>query len=246
MALCVSLSATTFEETSQLLASLIPQSEAGTQQKGPMIVEVRADLMSNRGKGEMSDDELHQIFRYPNLPKIATCRDLKSPGFTAERRQVLEKAMESGASYVDVEYEAPEDYQKAVVSVAKKFNVDVIISYHNYESTPSSTELETIVNRCYACGADIAKVATMAKSKQDSARVLALYNSEKPVVALAMGGLGQITRVAAVKLGAPFTFVSASAEAATAPGAAGCWPNADYFENYERLKSLHQGHVLTT
>jgi len=78
--------------------------------------------------------------------------------------------------------------------------------------------LQEICTECFADGADIAKIAVASHSEQDTARVLALHDSEKPVVMLAMGEKGKISRIAGPLLGAPFTFVAVSPETATAPG----------------------------
>lgn len=211
MSLCLSLSASSFEECKRILETL-------AEEKCSVIVEVRVDLISEHGKGQVTNEQLAQIFSFKGLKKIATVRDLTAAGFTLERQNLLRLAMESGADWIDIEYEAPAEYRDKLIKVAKEKGTTVIISYHNYESTPNIEELREIVGNCYAFGGEVAKVATSAKSTQDSARILSLYDTEKPVVALAMGKFGEITRVAATKLGASFTFVSMSAEAATAPG----------------------------
>ena len=211
MALCLSLCATSFTECKTVLEKLIAETV-------DVIVEVRVDLISSRGKGNVNDEELGQLFAYPGIKKIATVRDLATPGFTSERLELMRQAVNSGADWIDIEYESPVTYRGELLKLAKEKGVTVIISYHNYEATPSLAELNEIVNNCYGWGGDVAKVATLAKSRMDSARVLSLYDSDKTVVALAMGKYGEITRVAATKLGAPFTFVALSAAAATAPG----------------------------
>jgi 3-dehydroquinate dehydratase type I len=45
-------------------------------------------------------------------------------------------------------------------------DVTVIISHHNYSSTPSAADLQAIVDVCFEYGADIAKIAVTAKSTQ--------------------------------------------------------------------------------
>ncbi|HPD96015.1 MAG TPA: type I 3-dehydroquinate dehydratase, partial [Tenuifilaceae bacterium] len=57
-------------------------------------------------------------------------------------------------------------------------------------------------------GADFAKVACMANSKDDSKRVVNLYSDFSNLIAFCMGKDGQITRVVAPFLGAPFTYAS--------------------------------------
>ena len=54
------------------------------------------------------------------------------------------------------------------------------------------------------------KIVTTAKSTDDSARILQLYNKKGKVnlVAFAMGDLGRTSRILSLFLGSPFTYVS--------------------------------------
>lgn len=214
--LCVSLSERTLQGCLNILDNL----------QEDEMAEVRVDLVSHLSPRSsvddpgLSDEELKVLWRHPR-DKIVTCRDIQGmqgPGFTLERQKVLENAIKTRTvQMVDVEYEAPESYRKAIAHVAVENNVRMIISYHNYEETPSKEKLLKIVDDCFQYGADIAKVAVLSRSKQDTARVLSLYEDQRPVVALSMGSDGVISRVAATKLGSPFTFVAVSAESMTAP-----------------------------
>jgi len=179
------------------------------------IAEIRLD------GADLSDAAIGQIFSLP-LDLIATCR----PGGSGsganddERKRKLITAIEAGAAYVDIEIEAANTFKEEIIRVAWKKECRVIISYHNYEKTPPPDELDCIIERCFAAGADIAKLACMASSEADAARILALYQREDrhDLIALAMGEKGMITRVAAPFLGAPFTFAAPDGETKTAPG----------------------------
>ena len=80
------------------------------------------------------------------------------------------------------------------------------------------SELERMMTKCFELGADIAKIACMVQSEEDNANLLALYSGNGRKVIIGMGNLGKITRLAALKLGAEFTFVSSDEEHSTAPG----------------------------
>ncbi|GBG33965.1 Pentafunctional AROM polypeptide [Hondaea fermentalgiana] len=206
--LCASVSERTAEACGEILDGL---------REGEMT-ELRADLMSVRGGGEVDDAAMAELCAR-KVPKVLTCRDLKVPGFTDERKDLLTSLMDGGGvQMVDLEIEAPQEYREAIIASAKSNGVKVVVSYHNYEETPADAQLQEIIETCKTYGADIAKVAVACKSRQDAARVLALYNTEFPTVALGMGAPGKITRMAALQLGAPFTFVALSPETATAPG----------------------------
>lgn len=173
------------------------------------MAEIRLDLT------EFGLDEIKTVFSHPTTT-IATCRPDKMG--KSEQLKRLTASIEAGANYVDIEIEADEDLRNLLISKAHKFNCKVIISYHNYDLTPGLRELAKVVDDCFKLGADIAKLATFSKSKADNARLLSLYNNEKPVVALGMGETGKITRIIAPLLGAEFTFAAMDEGLATAPG----------------------------
>ena len=221
--LCVSLGAAEADESLELLKEL----DAETT-----MVEVRVDLLSKENIKKNKGSQLVRAAKDAGILSIATCRSLDETNpndFSDARLGALLDCVSNGASYVDVEYEAPTVYVEKVVKRAKQHGVQVVVSFHDYETTPSMSDLEEIVAKCYAMGADVAKVAVMNSSAQDAARVLALYASSEPeskkrprnerkLVALGMGAHGKITRFACLALGSPFTFCAASDESATAPG----------------------------
>ena len=55
----------------------------------------------------------------------------------------------------------------------------IILSSHNFESTPSDKSLEDTLQQMWASGADVAKIATMAKDITDCARVLTLLKTSQ-------------------------------------------------------------------
>ena len=183
------------------------------------LAEIRLDLT------EFSIEEIKMVFKHPT-PAIATCR----PDKTGKKEQLekLTAAIQAGAAYVDIEIEADKDQQEALIAVARKNNCKVIVSYHNFESTPGLKDLYNIIDECYTLGADVAKIATLCHTKADSARLLSLYSTDKPLVALGMGKYGKITRIMAPFMGAEFTFASTDEGVETAPGQIG----------YSRMKEI--------
>jgi 3-dehydroquinate dehydratase-1 len=173
------------------------------------MAEIRIDL------AELSDKDIIKIFS-SRKKLIATCRPGKYS--QSERMYKLRLAIESGATFVDIEFEAEPDFREAIIEFAHARQCDVIISYHNYEITPELDELETIMNKCFKSGADIAKIATMVKVNRDNSKILSLYKAPGRLIAIGMGELGKISRIVAPFLGAEFTYASLSDENATAPG----------------------------
>ncbi len=194
--LCVSIS----EPSVKKILNLIKKSE---------IAEVRLDLM------DLSDQDIEKVFSGGGKI-IATC--LSGKFSDEQRKNKLKKAIESGASYVDIELDAPDGFKKELVSAAHKRNCKVILSYHNFTGTPPTDELSKMVDASFAEGADIAKIACLANSEADALRILSLYTKHKNLVALGMGENGRITRVASLLMGAPFSYVSTGTAKETAPG----------------------------
>ena len=128
--LCVSIS----EPSVKKILNLIKKSE---------IVEVRLDLM------DLSDQDIEKVFSGEGRI-IATCRAGK---FSDEQRKnKLKKAIESGASYVDIEIDAPDGFKRELVSAARKHNCKVILSYHNFTGTPPTDELSKMVDAKFRTG----------------------------------------------------------------------------------------------
>ncbi|MBN1789475.1 MAG: type I 3-dehydroquinate dehydratase [Bacteroidales bacterium] len=173
------------------------------------MAEIRLDLT------EYSNEEIQRVFSL-RKKTIATCRPCKIR--QEERFEMLKKAIESGATYVDIEYEASPEYKNDLIDFAHKHQCDVIISYHNYDKTPDLEELEEIVRSCYAQGADLAKIATHVNVNRDNSKILSLYKAPGRLVAIGMGDLGRISRIVAPFMGAEFTYASLSESEATAPG----------------------------
>lgn len=174
------------------------------------MAEIRIDLCG------FDAAQTAQVFKESTKPLVATCRpDNHSDEL---RMSLLKVAIESGAAYVDVEIESTPSFKAEMAQFARKHSCKYIVSYHNYEYTPGLIALQEIVKQCFADGADIAKIATLSCSAQDSARLLSLYDTNKSLVILGMGQAGKITRFAAPLLGAAFTFAALNEAQATAPG----------------------------
>jgi 3-dehydroquinate dehydratase type I len=174
------------------------------------LAEIRLDLTG------FDVNEVKKIFSDNKKKLIATYR----PGKISEdkRKNFLITAINAGAAYVDVEFDAEYGFKKEIKSIALRNNCELIVSYHNYEHTPSCEQLKIIVNQCFDMGADIAKIACMIQKPEDNTSILSVYEPGKRIVSVGMGELGKISRIAAPFLGAEFTLASSSEEAATAPG----------------------------
>lgn len=162
------------------------------------FAEIRLDLLD-----WITISDIQEIFSgHRNL--IATLR----PGKTSEKTRLnfLKTAIEAGAAFVDIETENNEAFISEIAETARRYGTKIIISYHNYESTPSLKPLQKTVVDALEKGADIVKVACKVNSERDCARLLSLLDGKRTVVPVGMGKKGVVTRISALFLGAPFTY----------------------------------------
>ncbi|VVB57388.1 Shikimate dehydrogenase (NADP(+)) [uncultured archaeon] len=185
------------------------------QLKEVSLAEIRMDLISDLDEGGVK-----KIFSSP-VKLIATCRpkDKENKQQNARREQLLLLAISGGAAFVDIELESPAEMRRRVAEAAKKAGCKVIVSHHDFEKTPMRQELAGIKARCLEEGADVAKLACMARSEEDVQRMLDLCDPR--TVAIAMGPMGVEARAKIVSLGSPFTFAAFDEKSAAAPGQVG-------------------------
>jgi 3-dehydroquinate dehydratase / shikimate dehydrogenase len=111
----------------------------------------------------------------------------------------------------------------------------IICSWHNFTETPH--DLTELYDRMAATPAAVVKIATQAKRINDCAHIFKLLEharAQKPVIALAMGLPGLMTRVLALSRGALLTFGALRRGAESAAGQ----PTAEELNNLYRVKQL--------
>ena len=156
---------------------------------------------------------------HPDCAILATCRrhqnQGKFNGSIEDQIRILNHAVEAGASAVDIEIETAEHVLARLDSF--RGHTRLILSYHNYEGTPSP---EAIFRRMTRISADAYKIVTTARKPSDNCRLLDLTKAHPrtPLVVLVMGEMGFPTRVLATARGALFTYATPVAIEGTAPG----------------------------
>lgn len=125
-----------------------------------------------------------------------------------ERLEKLKTAILAGVTFVETGWDSGEDFLEELVPFARGNNCRVIITFMDMEKTPVKRELEHIVKECSMSGADIVKIVCKVNSTEDNARLLSLYSMGKNLIAVGLGSMGKITKLAAPMLGAEFTYAS--------------------------------------
>ncbi len=162
-----------------------------------------------------------------DLPLIFTCRIDLEGGFKAisrdHRLELFSAVMESGdTDIVDIELCNDEEFVRTVREVANRYNVKLILSYHNFKETPSELFIYSKLVEAQVAGADISKLAAMPKNYADVLTLLSATNKARneivqgPIVTMSMGPEGAVSRLIGGLFGADITF--AIGMQASAPG----------------------------
>lgn len=107
------------------------------------------------------------------------------------------------------------------IEAIHEYGVKVILSYHNFRKTVSREAIVSMVKQMRNMGADICKIAVTTETKEEGVDLVkttaaVTEGNQGPVIILAMGEEGKITRVAGGEYGSCITY--ASGTKATAPG----------------------------
>ena len=192
------------------------------------LVEWRMGCFRNVKETEKALNALNVIKEeLPELPLLSTFRTSREGGnteFSAEEYLKLNKAvLKSGfTDLIDAELYMGSDLVRELLQAAHKNDVRVIISNHDFHSTPSEEEIISRLKIMQDTGADIAKIAVMPTCRKD---VLTLLNATRemyenyakiPLITMSMSATGLSSRILGEEYGSAVTFGSAGR--ASAPG----------------------------
>lgn len=123
--------------------------------------------------------------------------------------------------FIDLEYFYTEDADVEIYTL-QKMGTKVITSHHDFHETPSADVLFMLLEQMKHSNADIVKLAMMPQSAEDVLRLLSETNHfhkrypKQPLITMAMGKMGVISRVSGELFGSCVTF--AAGKNASAPG----------------------------
>jgi len=185
--------------------------------KGNRFFEIRLDHFRNPETGLDCISQLRQAA--PGVQILATCRSHECGGNfrgPAERQfRLLADAVRHGVHWVDLEVELAERASTQAAQLHAR--TQLIISYHNFESTPS---LDRILRRLQRHPATAYKIATTARKPSDNWRLLDFTrrNFRCRLITLAMGEMGLCTRVLSIMYGGLYSYAAPSCGQPTAAG----------------------------
>lgn len=177
-----------------------------------IIAEIRLDLC------DLSREDVRDLFNSTEIPLIATCHK--------RSQHLFLPAINANASYVDIDALSSRSVFDEVSSYIGRRKTKKILSYHNYNRTPSFKELKKIYDGAVSNGADIIKICTTAITTEDAERVLSLYDyinsgeapKKLPLIAFAMGNKGSYSRMESLSLGASFMYCALTKKSLIAAG----------------------------
>lgn len=180
------------------------------------ILEVRSDYFDG-----VEDEEHISIVQeiagnFLDSPVIYTYRSSREGGegkrSVEAYHHLLKKVIENcQIDLIDIEYLTDESVVKDLIACAKKNNIKVLLSNHNFEETPSLEEMQKLIYRMETEGGDILKVAYAPKTVNDTLDVMHAVHKGKSalgdkVIGISMGEMGVITRVSGGTFGSCMTY----------------------------------------
>ena len=161
------------------------------------------------------------------IPILFTCRWSREGGEKTALSQAdvvrLHRAVceSRHVDFIDFEMSNEPDQVVQVRESSRALGAQLILSFHDFQDTPSVEVLNRRFAQAEQLGADIAKVAVMPRDMQDVLTLLAatLQSSATlgiPLVSMSMAGPGAITRLCGGAFGSALSF--AFGQSASAPG----------------------------
>lgn len=184
----------------------------------PDLMEWRIDYYSDGIKDNQKLIETAKKLRevVGELPILVTFRtkneggvlELSEDGYLDLVQTVIENRL---GDAVDIELFHDEKRVSDLVSDAHRYNVVVIMSNHDFEKVPSKDVIEFRLKKMAKLGADVPKLACMPHNASDVLTLLTAtseVNEEipNPLITMAMGDIGKVTRVAGQVFGSSLSF----------------------------------------
>lgn len=202
----------------------------------PDYIELRFDYISDIEKitKDFFISLINQI--QPKIPVICTFREKSEGGQREielnERRQIIELIIQSKPKFVDIEINTENQVLSDLILLASQNEVIPILSYHDFEKTPSYEEVSNILENSFKrlknlllvsekiLKKSIFKLIFTAQSFEDNIVPLKLCklksNKNSSIISFCMGDKGLFSRILCPFSGSFLTYCSH--EEKTAPG----------------------------
>lgn len=173
----------------------------------PDLFELRLDYLAG------NERRLERALGALDRPLIITARHPGEGGAhalkTSQRRELLTRFLPF-AQYVDVELRSAESFH-SLLRVGGNRKVKRILSFHDFDSSPTRGSLHAKARRAAALGADIFKIAVRTDTNAQLARLLEFFVAARSGISLSamgIGRLGGISRVLLAQCGSVLTYAA--------------------------------------
>jgi 3-dehydroquinate dehydratase-1 len=190
-----------------VIASLADLRFAGRMKEPPDLFELRLDCLCD------VIDQVEKKMASLKAPIIVTARDPREGGMGnlsfKKRRDLLDCFLDH-AKYLDVELRSARAF-KLLLDRAQKQKVCLILSFHDFESTPSTRSLRAKASLAREHGADIFKVAARTDKPAHLARLVDFIKQNDAGIAISamgIGKLGGISRLLLARCGSVLNYGS--------------------------------------
>lgn len=221
--ICVPLVSVDFEDLEKECASLegVPLD----------MLEWRVDYLMNRKgwNGTADLDRAYRIIRshFPNTPLLTTVRTKEQGGVHTMTEDTYFSTLSlllssRWADLMDLEYGHDSMDTKVLMARAREKKMPLLMSFHSFHRALPENEITNTLEAMASFHPDILKIAVMPETPADVAALLSAAAKrmtrfpETPVMTIAMGPMGVLTRAAGNYMGGPITF--AAGKEASAPG----------------------------
>lgn len=194
---------------------------------GPDAVEWRADFYEHiHDLGAVTDTLGELRLCLGDVPLIFTCRTLKEGGRAdMDDREYAElnrtAALSGYADGIDIEAFSHGEYAADIIREIKAAGVTAVASCHVVDEMPSRAEMADMLLNMKGMGADIPKLAVNVGRTEEALELMAATRQLRdagigPIITMAVGEQGVISRITGELFGSAATF--ASVGSGSAPG----------------------------
>ncbi|GGA77141.1 type I 3-dehydroquinate dehydratase [Ornithinibacillus halotolerans] len=211
----------------KVIVPLVEKTESKLIDECVRIMEFNPDIIEWRVDSLSTVEDLYSVQRLLELirgeigdiPLLFTFRTIEEGGNKKVSlpyyKELLNTAIQSRlVDLVDIELNMDEETVNELVASAKEFGVYVVMSNHDFQQTPMKEEIIRRLCKMQDLGADIPKIAVMSTNTKDVVTLLDASQElrskylECPFIAISMGKMGIISRLAGEIFGSAATFAS--------------------------------------
>ena len=171
----------------------------------PDLFELRLDALFARS------EEVKAAIGNLRAPLIITARHPREGGsnqLSAPNRRALLLRFLPHAVYLDIELRSAGTFA-AILEEARAKGIRTIVSFHDFNETPSRPRLDEIARTAQSLGADLLKIATRTDTPAQLTRLRDFFQRrrlEMKIAAMGIGRLGRISRFEFAKRGSVLNY----------------------------------------